>query len=82
MDSRLFYDLRKIFRKIFQSKKISVDLKENNDMNDEKNVSVTEVILFIKHKIFLMRKKLFKIYEKGKINETYAMDTFNSDEKL
>jgi hypothetical protein len=43
---------------------------------------VTEVILFIKHKIFLMRKKLFKIYEKGKINETYAMDTFNSDEKL
>ena len=49
MDSRLFYDFRKIYRKIFRSKKVSVDLKETNDKVDEKIVSVPEVIKFIKN---------------------------------
>jgi hypothetical protein len=47
MDSRLFYDFRKIFRKIFRSKKISADLKESNEVVDEKIVPVPEVIQFI-----------------------------------
>jgi histone H3/H4 len=48
MDTRLFYDFRKIFRKIFRSKKISADLKEeSNEIVDEKIVPVSEVIQFI-----------------------------------